>query len=117
MTMSTQNLWFLAKVDDEITRYFQALGYATDWDRDRKGRYYEILTREVSEGGKLVCQIDFGVPLAHLVEDMLHWAKGEESTSDSTYEVRTETADSPLFNALLGRVVEHESRKKGEKRS
>jgi hypothetical protein len=70
-------------VDDEVARFFQSLGYEVDWDFDSKGRWYEI-----GDDKGVFCQIDSGVPLAHIIEDMACFADGKDGTSASDYEIR-----------------------------
>lgn len=63
-------------VNDEITRFFESLGYGTSWDFERKSgaRWYEVLKDDV-----LVAQIDMHAPLADLIEDMSAWHEGKPS--------------------------------------
>lgn len=69
---------------DPYVLYFTRLGYTVDWDMNtHKGlEWYEIL-----EDGKLVSQIDMGIPLADVIEDITCWAQGREATSKSDYTI------------------------------
>lgn len=69
---------------DPYVIYFSRLGYTVDWDMNtRQGlKWYEIL-----EDGKLVSQIDMGIPLADVIEDIACWAQGRDATSKSDYAI------------------------------
>lgn len=97
-----------SKIKDEITDYFESLGYKTTWDcNTRQGiEWYEIL-----EDNHLVCQIDIGVPLADLIEDMLCWEQDKEGTSKSNNTVCHEKSD-PRWKELLKRVTESQKKTK-----
>jgi hypothetical protein len=77
----------LKPLDDDVSRYFRLLGYGVTWDFSRK---HECKWYEVMDGERLVCQIDFGVPLADILEDLPLLAEGKPGTSKSDYSIRTE---------------------------
>lgn len=60
----------------EVIDFFKKLGYRMGWDfnRARGQEWHELY----DENGYLVAQIDMGVPLKYIVEDMISWHKGEE---------------------------------------
>lgn len=88
----------LKPVDDEFSRYFRSLGYRVDWDYDRRGaKWYEILC-----DGHLICQVDYGVSLAHFLEDLPSLAADQPGTSASDYEVRCSLED---MRGLRDRVI------------
>jgi hypothetical protein len=64
-----------ADIDDEFARYFRARGLVVTWDFNRRQteRWYEIL-----KNGKLLMQVDMGTPLAAFLEDLPHFARGED---------------------------------------
>lgn len=70
----------LIEVDNDVTRYFRGLGYVVTWDFGRGERWYEIL-----KGSELVCQFDFGVPLADLYADLPFLVLGQSGNSKSNY--------------------------------
>lgn len=88
--------------DDEITRYFVKLGYKVDWDFSR---HEGIEWYEISDDDRDLLQIDMGVSLRALREDMTCWSKGEEGTSDEDYEVHSILWDTPVVNRLLKKVA------------
>ena len=90
-----EKMWFSRTMDDETTKFFITLGYKVDWDRDKRGRWYEISDEE-----HMIVQIDCGVPLEHLIEDMGCWAKGLPTVSGSSYEIRTPDVLNEQFKKL-----------------
>lgn len=107
---------FAQDVDDEVSRYFRALGFRVTWDfHFRSGnRWYEILVED-----ERVAQIDFGVPLARLIKDMIHWAKDMSTMDPPDYDICVSEQMKPKFQKILDAVVEKEksnkAKKKGEK--
>jgi hypothetical protein len=93
--------------NDPIVAYFANLGYNVEWD-GRGGpngwasgrRWYNLFNTFCNE--PIHVQIDFGVPLSAIIEDMVAWAEGREATSSVDYSVRYEHMD--RFNILLCRV-------------
>ena len=70
--------------DDEFANFFRGLGLDVDWDfsaRENR-RWYEMRL-----GGALVMQVDMGVPLAHVLEDLPLMAEDKPGTSASDYTV------------------------------
>jgi hypothetical protein len=88
---------------DEITQYFTKLGYQVSWDFSTQDstRWYEIL-----DSNRLLLQIDKGVSLSALREDMICWNKGEEGTSNESFEVHSTLWDTPEIKNLLEKVAE-----------
>ena len=86
----------------EFTTYFETLGYKVmdDWSTRTRQCWWEIY----GEIG-LICQIDKGVALKHVIEDLIAWHKGEESTSKIDYAICTEQG--PEWNAFLKRVADN----------
>jgi hypothetical protein len=75
--------FFLRKLVDDVAKFFLSLGYRVGWDFRDSNRWYEI-----GDEDGLIVQIDYGVQLSHLIEDMSRWANRKSSTSASTYWVR-----------------------------
>jgi hypothetical protein len=71
-------------VDGELVRFFRGLGYTVTWDFDKQHTEY---WHELYDGEGLVCQVDFGVPLAHFLEDLPLLAEGRHGTSATAYTV------------------------------
>ncbi len=69
---------------DEVSEFFKDLGYEVDWDFKHGGNSWW----EIGSSGKIICQIDMNVPLAHIIEDMTCWAEGRPTTSPSDWELR-----------------------------
>lgn len=90
-------------VNAEVVAYFQRLGYQVDWDRSRRlGESWH----EIMKGRKLVAQIDHGVPLSAIREDMIAWSEGRDSTSGVDYKVSAEETED--WKELLRKVRETE---------
>lgn len=90
--------------DAKVTAYFEALGYTVGWDQNRThGSWHEIKDSK----GDLICQIDMGVPLADIVEDMTAMAAGRPGTSGSDYTICAPPGCPRLF-ALAGRVAKNQ---------
>lgn len=97
----------LKPVDDEFARYFRSLGYEVDWDYDRRGaKWYEILY-----DGQMICQVDFGVPLEHFLQDLPLLAAGQPGTSSSDYVVRCQLEH---MRALFDRIVHFKEAHSGQ---
>jgi len=66
-------------------------------NKERLGKeWHEIYTDSI-----LVAQIDMGVPLAAITEDMSCYHKGEESTSGEDYAV---CGEGEIFDELIEKV-------------
>ena len=94
----------LSSVNDDVTAFFESLGYTVTWDFSRRLNisWYEIL-----EGDKMIAQIDMGIPLEALREDMTAWHEGRKETSGAPGEVVIGTdPNSPNFKDLFRRVAE-----------
>lgn len=65
-----------AKNNEEVVAYFEQLGFSVHRDSDRrKGIYWH----EISDEDGLICQIDGGVSLKSLREDMIAWYNGAKA--------------------------------------
>ena len=60
------------RVDAGVQEFFESLGYHVTWDHNREGSWFEL-----HEDG-LVAQVDMGVPLDVIIEDMIAWHLGKE---------------------------------------
>lgn len=91
------------KMDDDVARYFRALGYEVSWDFDKHdgAHWYEIIDPKTD---RLIMQIDMGVPLAHIIEDMICWHEGRKATSKSNYDVRG-NKNRKAYKAVLAAVA------------
>jgi len=79
------NLHPFQEVNDEVTYFFESLGYDVTWDfSEHTGKYWY----EIFKDGCLIAQIDMGVPLRCIVQDLSGYADGKKSTSDVDYEIR-----------------------------
>lgn len=91
-----------SKNDREVIQYFESLGYKTSWDwNKREGIAWNEI---IHPNGKLICQIDAGVPLNDIIEDFSAWHEQRESTSKSDYDVAG--PESPELTELFKKVSE-----------
>jgi len=65
---------------NEVVAFFESLGYTVDWDfRGGTASWHEI-----RDEGELVCQIDSGIPLSDILEDLASMRTGPPQASLST---------------------------------
>ena len=83
---------------DPIVRFFRSLGYHVDWDYDSSYTWYEIY----DEFDYMVAQIQMGVSLEALREDMGAWGRGEDGTTFEEFWVAAE--DNEHFMELCKKV-------------
>ena len=89
--------------DAEFITFFERLGYKMSWDFNcRLGKEWH----EIYKGDERVAQIDFGVPLAHLLEDFACMKKGLPGTSPTEYDIATSGPGCPLFAELLEKATQ-----------
>ncbi|MBU2249623.1 MAG: hypothetical protein KKD77_22945 [Gammaproteobacteria bacterium] len=91
----------LQEIKNEVTVYFEDLGYKTSWDFNKSTgkRWYEIF-----DGERLVAQIDMGIPLFIIVMDMIAWSRGEQAIEQGfDYELRQ--GHGCQFDQLLSAVA------------
>lgn len=89
-----------SEVDDEVSNYFRGLGYEVSWDFSKRTGHHWY---EIYDGGKQIAQIDFGIPLTALLEDLAQFAVDKDGTSPYTYEVRGTPEN---FAAIWKRISE-----------
>lgn len=58
--------------DAGVQEFFETLGYKVTWDRNRTACWFEL------HDDGLVAQIDMGVPLDVIIEDMIAWHLGKD---------------------------------------
>lgn len=76
--------------DPELVEFFKKLGYEVSWDgKMRTGERWH----EVFDGGRLVIQVDFGVPLTALLEDLPLLVEHKEGTSSHNYTINGTNSD------------------------
>jgi hypothetical protein len=85
-------------INSEFIQYFEKIGFTITWDCKGYQRWHEIM-----DGEKLLCQVDFGVPLADFLEDLPHFANGEPGTSATEY---TASGTRKTLKAIYQRVLE-----------
>jgi hypothetical protein len=102
----------LCEVDDDFARFFRSLGYTVTWDFDRRRTeyWYEIL-----DGEHMVCQVDYGVPLAHFLEDLPALAEDRRGTSASNYTVSCSPSEASRMRELARRALEYPQGKRDQK--
>ena len=90
------------KHDDGVYAFFTSLCYSVmeDWKRRTGEHWYEIYEK----GGDLVMQVDCGIPVAHIIEDLKCMCKGKPGTSASDYTINAKEHD-PSFQLLLNVVA------------
>lgn len=88
----------------DVVAYFTRLGYKVGWDMNtREGvRWHEIIDAD----GKTVMQVDHGISLMGLREDIICWHEGREATSSEDYTVYVGGIDNPRAAELFRRVAE-----------
>jgi hypothetical protein len=86
--------------DANIIKFFEQLGYKVSWDISmRLGKvWWEILTPD----GELICQIDKGVKLKYIIEDLKCFAEGKSGTSPVDYAICA--PESEEFDTLLEKI-------------
>jgi hypothetical protein len=91
-------------MDNEVSQYFKSLGYSVGWDFKAFTRevWHEIYTKE----GKLVCQIDKGVPLSAIIEDLKCFYLGKDGTSNFDYKICAPESEelNELFKKVAGNL-------------
>lgn len=87
--------------DSELIAFFKEIGYGVDWDHDRGRMHY---WHEVLDNKRMIVQIDMGVPLPALIEDLPLIAEGKTGTSTVRYEIRAKNADD--LQAFVHRCLE-----------
>ncbi len=85
--------------ESEVKNYFEKLGYWVTWDFNARSReqWWELYADE------LVAQIDMGVPLIDILEDLCQFHLGKDGTSKSDYKIN---GHGPKFDELLRKVYE-----------
>ena len=81
---------------NEVVAFFESLGYTVDWDF-RGGT--DPSWHEIRDEGELVCQIDSGIPLSDILEDLLCIHENRPATSKSEYTINA--PDTVKFNKFL----------------
>lgn len=92
----------LKEIKDDVTIYFESLGYEVTWDfsaRDRE-HWYEIL-----KDGELICQFDMGVPISRLLKDIPRFLQGKSGTDGPPYRFNCEDDDElrELYQRMKGK--------------
>lgn len=72
---------YVPPVDAGVKDFFINMGYDVGYDGRRWGQqWYEIY-----ENDHLVCQVDQGVPLQDIIDDMTQWHLGKDGVSKSDW--------------------------------
>ncbi len=87
--------------DSELIAFFKEIGYGVGWDHDRGRTLY---WHEILDDKRMIVQIDMGVPLPALIEDLPLIAEGKTGTSMVRYEIRAKNADD--LQAFVSRCLE-----------
>lgn len=86
-------------LDQEVRDYFRALGYTVNWDFNQKtGEIWH----EISLNGNLVCQIDMGIPLVAIIEDLKCFARNLPGTSKYDYKINM--PDNGFFEEMIKKI-------------
>lgn len=85
----------------EVRTYFESLGYFVSWDYQisQSKYWHEIYS---SKGEKLICQIDCGIPLSVIKEDLIAIRENRHGTNEFDYIINA--PESPEFNNLLEKI-------------
>jgi hypothetical protein len=86
-------------INQEVIEYFESLGYQCDWDRCGGQKYHEIL-----KDGELVAQIDMGIPLQAIKEDLIHIRDTGSDCGVSEY-IYNINGDGKPFNELMNKII------------
>jgi hypothetical protein len=72
------------RVDDGVESFFHKLGYRVTWDCSRReaSSWWEIM-----DDDGVIVQIDQGVPLTDIAEDLKCMYEGKPGTSKSDYKI------------------------------
>lgn len=84
-----------------VVQYFEALGYVVSWDRDSNGAWFELLKK-----GKMFAQIEMGIPLSDIIEDLICWHLKKPTTSKSDWTLSG--PNSATLSEMLRKVYEKE---------
>ncbi len=84
--------------DAGVREFFQTLGYKIECDRRGLKFWYNLY----DEDGHLAAQVDQGVPLTDIVEDMIAWHENREPTSKNDWICSGENG--PEMKLLFKRV-------------
>jgi hypothetical protein len=87
---------------NEIVEYFEGLGYKVDYDySQRLGESWH----EICDDKGLIAQIDIGVPLKDILQDLCQFHLGKPGISKSDYKI---CGSGPRFDEMLKEVYEYE---------
>jgi hypothetical protein len=91
----------LTEKGGEVKDYFEKLGYQVTWDfKINGGTWWEIV-----KGNKLVAQIDMGVSLPHILEDLCQFHLGNDKGIDRSDKPNyTVNGFGPVFDEMLEKV-------------
>lgn len=94
----------LKEKDGEVSRYFEKMGYRVSWDMNTRAgeKWWEIFDKKT---GQLIVQIDMGVPLADIIEDICCFHKDKDGTSKSDYKISGEP--SPMMKNFFKKVYRY----------
>jgi hypothetical protein len=75
----------LKKVSNDVTKYFESLGYEVDWDFSAitREKWYELML-----DGKLILQLDFNAPLKEFFADLPRFIQGKGGNGPTDYSIR-----------------------------
>lgn len=75
--------------DKGVQEFFESMGYEVGQDGKRYGQQWWEIFRD----GCLVCQVDQGVPLQDIIDDMSEMALGKPGVSKTDYTISGEDND------------------------
>jgi hypothetical protein len=71
--------------EDPFVKYFTDLGYSVDWDMSRRtGKYWYDIT---DSDGLMICQIDMGIPLGRIIDDLVRIRAGKPFSDGPDYTI------------------------------
>ena len=98
----------LTEKKSDVSEYFEKMGYSVTWDCSRHlgETWWEIYTKD----NKLVVQIDIGIPLPYVLEDLCEFHLGKDIGIDRPDKPSYKVCGSgPLFDEMLKKVYDEQN--------
>jgi hypothetical protein len=85
--------------DEEVIKYFTEKGFDVDWDQRWGGSWHEFCYE-----GKLLVQLDRGIPLRIILRDLKHYAEHGNLPDDPEWDyiINAPPDDFDKFLTILG---------------
>ena len=86
----------LQEKENDVTEFFEKLGYEVTWDYNTSGRWWEIKKNSIP-----FVQIDMDIPLSAILQDFKCFREGKDGCSDYNYQVNISPGHQKEFEELL----------------